>query len=91
VGPSAVLDAVVKRKIHRESNPRTPIVLVCSVKKTDFVVSYPREFVSRSFNQLSDFQLGVNVWTLEDCNTEILLDAGQDLGKVKVTVEFSLW
>jgi hypothetical protein len=29
VGPRAVLDAVVKRKIpnpHRESNPRTPIV-----------------------------------------------------------------
>jgi hypothetical protein len=29
VGPTAVLDAVVKRKItspHRESNPRTPIV-----------------------------------------------------------------
>jgi hypothetical protein len=29
MGPRAVLDAVVKRKIpnrHRESNPRTPIV-----------------------------------------------------------------
>jgi hypothetical protein len=32
VGPTAVLDAVVKREIptpHRESNPRTPIVHPC--------------------------------------------------------------
>jgi hypothetical protein len=38
VGPSAVLDAVVKRKIpspRRESNPRTPIVQPVAQRYTD--------------------------------------------------------
>jgi hypothetical protein len=39
VGPRAVLDAVVKRKIHsprRESNPSTPIVQPVAQRYTDF-------------------------------------------------------
>jgi hypothetical protein len=39
VGPRAVLDAVVKRKIpsrRRESNPRTTIVQPDSIKSEDF-------------------------------------------------------
>jgi hypothetical protein len=38
VGPRAVLDAVVKRKIRsplRESNPRTPIVQPVALRYTD--------------------------------------------------------
>jgi hypothetical protein len=38
VGPSAVLDAVVKRKIpshRRESNPRTPIIQPVAQRYTD--------------------------------------------------------
>jgi hypothetical protein len=38
VGPRAVLDAVVRRKIaspHRESNPRTPIVQPAAQRYTD--------------------------------------------------------
>jgi hypothetical protein len=38
VGPRAVLDAVVKRKIpspRRESNPRTPIVQPVAQRYTD--------------------------------------------------------
>jgi hypothetical protein len=38
VGPRAVLDAVVKRKIpspRRESNPRTPIVQLVAQRYTD--------------------------------------------------------
>jgi hypothetical protein len=38
VGPRAVLDAVVKRKIpspHRESNPRIPIVQPVAQRYTD--------------------------------------------------------
>jgi hypothetical protein len=42
VGPRAVLDAVVKRKIHsprRESNPRTPIVQPIAQRYTDRAVT----------------------------------------------------
>jgi hypothetical protein len=38
MGPEAVLDAVVKRKIpspHRESNPTTPIVYLVAQRYTD--------------------------------------------------------
>jgi hypothetical protein len=38
MGPRAVLDEVVKRKIlspHRESNPRTPIVQPVAQRYTD--------------------------------------------------------
>jgi hypothetical protein len=38
VGPKAVLDTVVKRKIHsprRESNPRTPIIQPVAQRYTD--------------------------------------------------------
>jgi hypothetical protein len=41
VGPRAVLDAVVKRKIpspHRESNPTTPIVQPVASHYTDLAV-----------------------------------------------------
>jgi hypothetical protein len=41
VGPRAVLDAVVKRKIpspRRESNPRTPIVQSVAQRYTDWAV-----------------------------------------------------
>jgi hypothetical protein len=53
VGPRAVLDAVVKRKIHsprRESNPRTPIVQPVAQRYTDWAITalyntlYGREF-----------------------------------------------
>jgi hypothetical protein len=42
VGPRAVLDAVVKRKIpspHRDSNPRTPIVQPVAQRYTDWVIT----------------------------------------------------
>jgi hypothetical protein len=42
VGPSAVLDAVVKRKIpspRRESNPRTPIVQSVAQRYTDWAIN----------------------------------------------------
>jgi hypothetical protein len=42
VGPRAVLDAVVKRKIHsprRESNPRTPIVQPVAQRYTDLAIT----------------------------------------------------
>jgi hypothetical protein len=41
VGPRAVLDVVVKRKILsplRESNPKTPIVQPVSQRYTDWVI-----------------------------------------------------
>jgi hypothetical protein len=41
VGPRAVLDAVVKRKIpssRRESNPRTPIVQPVAQRYTDIII-----------------------------------------------------
>jgi hypothetical protein len=41
VGPRAVLDAVVKRKIpspRRESNPRTPIVQPVAQRYTDWAI-----------------------------------------------------
>jgi hypothetical protein len=42
VGPRAVLDAVVKRKItspRRESNPRTPIVQPIAQRYTDWAIT----------------------------------------------------
>jgi hypothetical protein len=52
VGPRAVLDAVVKRKIpspRRESNPRTPIVQPVTQSYTDWAItdlkSYSHSFV----------------------------------------------
>jgi hypothetical protein len=42
VGPRAVLDAVVKRKIpipRRESNPRTPLVQPVAQRYTDWVIT----------------------------------------------------
>jgi hypothetical protein len=42
VGPRAVLDAVVKRKIpspRRESNPRTPIVQPVAQRYTDWAIT----------------------------------------------------
>jgi hypothetical protein len=42
VGPSAVLDAVMKRKIsgfRRESNPRTPIIQPIAQRYTDWVTT----------------------------------------------------
>jgi hypothetical protein len=42
VGPRAVLDAVVKRKIpspHQESNPRTPIVQPVAQRYTDWTIT----------------------------------------------------
>jgi len=49
VGPRAVLDVVVKRRIpspRRESNPRTPIVTLLSTKVT--YLSEETEFCSES-------------------------------------------
>jgi hypothetical protein len=45
VGPRAVLDAVVKRKIpipRRESNPRTPIIQPAAQRYTDWATTAPR-------------------------------------------------
>jgi hypothetical protein len=42
VGPRAVLDAVVKRKIpspHRKSNPRTPIVQPVAQRYSDWAIT----------------------------------------------------
>jgi hypothetical protein len=42
MGPTAVLDAVVKRKIpspRRESNPRTPIVQPVAQRYTDWAIA----------------------------------------------------
>jgi hypothetical protein len=42
VGPRAIVDAVVKRKIpspRRESNPRTPIVQPVAQRYTDWAVT----------------------------------------------------
>jgi hypothetical protein len=47
VGPRAVLDAVVKRKIpspHRESNPRTPIVQPVAQRYTDWAIAAVGDF-----------------------------------------------
>jgi hypothetical protein len=44
VGPRAVLEAVVKRKIpspRRESNPRTPIVQPVALRYTDWAITAP--------------------------------------------------
>jgi hypothetical protein len=41
VGPRAVLDAVVKRKIpspRRESNPRTPIIIIIIITLTIIII-----------------------------------------------------
>jgi hypothetical protein len=49
VGPRAVLDAVVKRKIpnpRRKSNPRTPIVQLVAQRYTDWAIS------AKTFNML---------------------------------------
>jgi hypothetical protein len=51
VGPGAVLDAVVKRKIpspRRESNPKTPIVQPIIQRCTDWAATFLRLFVSVS-------------------------------------------
>jgi hypothetical protein len=50
VGPGAILDAVVKRKItspHRESNPRTPIVQPVVQRYTDWGITAPKGDVCR--------------------------------------------
>jgi hypothetical protein len=57
VGPRAVLDAVVKRKIlslRRESNPRTPIVQPVAQHHTDWAVTAPG-----THNALSEISLFV--------------------------------
>jgi hypothetical protein len=44
VGPTTVLDAVVKRKIsslRRKSNPRTPIVQLVTQRYTDSAITDP--------------------------------------------------
>jgi hypothetical protein len=54
VGPRAVLDAVVNRKIpspHRESNPRTPTVQPVDQRCTDWAIT-----------DLTLFVLTVNIW-----------------------------
>jgi hypothetical protein len=48
VGPGAVLDAVVKRKIpspRRESNPRTPILQPVAQRHTDQAITARRGLV----------------------------------------------
>jgi hypothetical protein len=50
VGPRAVLDAVVKRKIIspcRESNPRTPIVQLVAQRYTDWAIMALKNTVYR--------------------------------------------
>jgi hypothetical protein len=51
VGPRAVLDTVVKRKIPsspRESNPRTPIVQPVVQRYTDWAILDPLVFEQRT-------------------------------------------
>jgi hypothetical protein len=56
VGPRAVLDAVVKRKIpspRRESNPRTPIVQPVAQRYTDWVTTAPSNEVKYIFQAIA--------------------------------------
>jgi hypothetical protein len=55
VGPRAVLNAVVKRKIpspRRESNPRTPFVQPVTQRYTDLSIMALRELVDFDINIL---------------------------------------
>jgi hypothetical protein len=55
VGPTAVLDAVVKRKIPsplRESNPRTPIVQPVAQRYTDWAITACRRWYIFYFDVL---------------------------------------
>jgi hypothetical protein len=48
VGPRAILDAVVKRKIYspcQESNPRTPIIQPIAQHYTGFIYWYDHKFI----------------------------------------------
>jgi hypothetical protein len=50
VGPRAVLDSVVKRKIpspRRESNPRTPIISIRLSYHDSDIITYLREIVRK--------------------------------------------
>jgi hypothetical protein len=56
VGPRAVPDAVVKRKIpspRRESNPRTPIVQLVAQSYTDWAITAPTLHKCSSFSVVS--------------------------------------
>jgi hypothetical protein len=58
VGPRAVLDAVVKRKIpspRRESNPRTPIVQPAAQRYTDRAIMAPKEEIVISLNNVEEY------------------------------------
>jgi hypothetical protein len=66
VGPRAVLDAVVKRKIpspRRESNPRTPIIQPLAQRYTDWVITallvyiYIRQFVGCLNTKVQSFRV----------------------------------
>jgi hypothetical protein len=63
VGPRAVLDAVVKRKIpspHREWNPRTPIVQPAAQRYTDWAIA---ALVTIDYAQKKLAVKRINVWT----------------------------
>jgi hypothetical protein len=63
VGPRAILNAVVKRKIpspHRESNPRTPIVQPVAQGYTDWGITVPNSVIT-FINNSSNYR---TVWSL---------------------------
>jgi hypothetical protein len=66
VGPRAVLDAVVKRKIpspHRESNPRTPIIQPVAQRYTDWAITDLKSF-PEPFNNIQT--MGTVPWDHEN-------------------------
>jgi hypothetical protein len=61
VGPRAVLDTAVKRKIpnpRRESNPRTPIVQPVAQRYTDWAITAPKQ----------NYVTCTNHWVLWNCS-----------------------
>jgi hypothetical protein len=68
VGPRAVLDAVVKRRIpspRRESNPRTPIVQPVAQRCTDCAIMALIS-ISESFNDNNKYD--IRTQRVEKCN-----------------------
>jgi hypothetical protein len=66
VGPSAVLDTVVMRKIlsaRRESNPRTPVVQAIAQRYTDWVITALRSSVL-IFRYETEMTKGFGFWVV---------------------------
>jgi hypothetical protein len=75
VGPRAVLDAVVKRKIPspcQESNPRTPIVQPVAQRYTDWAITAPARCILYLTNHHAMRKYwGVELWIHTFINSEL--------------------